>query len=28
MIGIAFTVLIAVRWRAQLWRLDAAANAR
>ena len=28
MIGIAFTVLIAVRWRAQLWRLDATANAR
>jgi MFS family permease len=28
MIGIAFTVLIAVRWRTQLWRLDAAANAR
>mgnify|MGYP001586954679 CR=1 FL=1 len=25
-IGLAFTVLIAVRWRAQLWRLDALAN--
>ena len=26
--GLAFTVLIAVRWRAQLWRLDAPANKR
>jgi predicted MFS family arabinose efflux permease len=26
--GIAFTVLIAVRWRAQLWRLEAPANSR
>lgn len=28
LLGIAVTVLIAVRWRAQLWRLDAPANAR
>jgi MFS family permease len=27
-IGLAFTLLIAVCWRAQLWRLDARANAR
>jgi MFS family permease len=27
-IGLAFTLLIAVRWRAQLWRLDALANKR
>ncbi len=27
-IGLAFTVLIAVRWRAQLWRLDALTNKR
>jgi MFS family permease len=27
-IGLAFTLLIAVRWRAQLWRLDAPANTR
>jgi MFS family permease len=28
MIGIVFTLLIAGRWRAQLWRLDAPANTR
>ncbi|MFH1605657.1 MAG: MFS transporter [Pseudomonadota bacterium] len=28
MIGLAFTVLIAVRWRDDLWRLDAPANTR
>lgn len=28
MIGIGFTVFIAARWRVQLWRLDAPANAR
>lgn len=28
MIGISVTLLIAVRWRTQLWRLDAPANAR
>ena len=27
-IGLAFTMVIAVRWRADLWRLDAPANAR
>ena len=27
-IGLAFTLLIAVRWRAHLWRLEAPANAR
>jgi hypothetical protein len=27
-IGILFTLIIAVRWRAQLWRLDAPANKR
>jgi hypothetical protein len=27
-IGLAFTTIIAVRWRAHLWRLDAPANAR
>jgi hypothetical protein len=27
-IGLAFTTVIAVRWRADLWRLDAPANAR
>ncbi|HSB48521.1 MAG TPA: MFS transporter [Burkholderiales bacterium] len=27
-IGIAFTLLISVRWRAQLWRADAPTNAR
>jgi MFS family permease len=27
-IGLAFTIIIAVRWRAHLWRLDAPANAR
>jgi MFS family permease len=27
-IGLVFTVLIAVRWRAQLWRLDALANTK
>ena len=27
-IGLAFTALIAVRWRAQIWRLDAPANTR
>jgi hypothetical protein len=27
-LGIAFTVLIAVYWRAHLWRRDAAANER
>ena len=28
LLGIAVTMLIAVRWRTQLWRLDALANAR
>lgn len=28
LIGLAFTMLIAVRWRAHLWRLDAPANRR
>jgi hypothetical protein len=28
MIGLAFTLLIAVRWRAHLWRLEAPANTR
>jgi MFS family permease len=28
LIGIAFTIVIGVRWRRELWRLDAAANAR
>ncbi|MBI4192653.1 MAG: hypothetical protein HY525_19235 [Betaproteobacteria bacterium] len=27
-IGLVFTVLIAVRWRAHLWRLEAPANTR
>ena len=27
-IGLAFTLLIAVRWRADLWRLEAPANTR
>jgi hypothetical protein len=27
-LGLAFTLLIAVRWRAQLWRLAAPANTR
>jgi hypothetical protein len=27
-IGLAFTLLIAVRWRAHLWKLGAPANAR
>jgi hypothetical protein len=27
-IGLVFTLIIAARWRAHLWRLDAPANAR
>ena len=27
-IGIAFTLLIAMRWRAHLWRMEAPANSR
>lgn len=27
-VGLAFTLLVGVRWRAHLWRLDAPANAR